>query len=258
MAPRQRLSTPPSSVRSDDSTGSLLSEDMPKQEEDSSVSDVAREHHDYFNLIALLFVIGTTLSDWDFDKVLRGYSPAEAFSGQYFYLNWATSVLYFLVDLIWVSKVPNCVKSPDVIVKHHMVAIAYLSGPILYPEYRWLMGACLSVEINTWFLILRRVVYKRKEQPLLCEVVSAAFYLSWIVIRCFIYPALLFNMFHLYHKRLVDTHQLWHFPMIFIPIHFSLCLLNLKWSYDLFQPIVRKWVVADAQQGQPSKIANGL
>jgi hypothetical protein len=43
--------------------------------------------------------------------------------------------------------------------------------------------------------------------------------------------------------------------MVFIPVHFFLCLLNLKWSYDLFEPVVRKWISKD---GDGPIIASGL
>lgn len=39
-----------------------------------------------------------------------------------------TTVVYFLVDLVWVSLVPICVKSPDVIVKVRM-SVAVLCSP---------------------------------------------------------------------------------------------------------------------------------
>lgn len=84
------------------------------------------------------------MSNWNFLKFALGYGPADAWTGQHFYLNWAvrisavlampltldmtmdapltpysfqTTVLYFLVDLIWVASVPICVKSPGVIIK---------------------------------------------------------------------------------------------------------------------------------------------
>ena len=112
-----------------------------------------------------LFVVGTFVIDWDFGKLLQGYTT-EAFRDSYFLLNWTVSItpycfvvptknntqsllkmilaqimtsgltvlfialhciafpfpkqttmLYFLVDLVWVSLVPISVKSPDVIVK---------------------------------------------------------------------------------------------------------------------------------------------
>ena len=116
------------------------------------------------------------------------------------------------------------------------------------------MGACLSVEINTFFLILRRVVYKRK-LVLLTETVTACFYLSWILIRCFIYPAIMVTFVKLAIGVVRETNQLWHWPMMFIPVHFVLCVLNLKWSYDLFMPIIRTWFAKDAA---PPTVSNGL
>jgi len=118
------------------------------------------------------------------------------------------------------------------------------------------MGACLSVEVNTWLLILRRVVYKARDSSyLLKEAVSLSFYLSWIVIRVFIYPAILVVFLQMAYTEVIATDQLWHWPMIFIPIHFFLCLLNLKWTYDLFQPIVNRWISKDLDA---STVTNGL
>jgi hypothetical protein len=139
------------------------------------------------------------------------------------------------------------------------VAIAYLSAPMAWPEYRWFMGACLSVEINTWFLIMRRVLYKRKDQihPAIMEMVSIAFYASWIIIRVFIFPAIMVTFCQMAYETVQTTGKLWHWPMMFIPIHFFLCVLNLKWTYDLFQPIfVRMFSASD--RTPPTRIASGL
>ena len=74
--------------------------------------------------------------------------------------------------------------NPTLIVRHHTVAILYLDGPILYPRYRWGMGACLSVEINTFFLIARRVAYLRRDSlhPIVPKMVNASFYITWILV----------------------------------------------------------------------------
>ena len=147
----------------------------------------------------------------------------------------------------------------SVSVQHHAVAIAYLSAPLYWSHFRGLMGACLTVEINTWFLILRRVLYKRRDtvhMPLLQEMVSTFFYISWIAVRCFIYPAILLVFFKMARLEIIRTNVFWHWPMLFIPVHFFLCVLNLKWSYDLFQPMIMKWFVksVDASTG----LATGL
>jgi len=226
----------------------------------------------------LLVELGGTYSIQSVD-LSRLHSEAHSFSLGLF----QTTVLYFLVDLIWVSRVPICVKSPGTIVKvriqkclvaatlfarnslthpstllqHHLVAIAYLSGPVLWPEFRWFMGACLTVEINTWFLILRRVVFKRQDKlpKALVETISLSFYISWIIIRCVIYPGIMFIFLQMAHREIQITRQFWHWPMLFLPVHFFLCVLNLKWSYDLFQPIVQKWISKD---GKEVGVASGL
>jgi hypothetical protein len=133
----------------------------------------------------------------------------------------------------------------------------YLIGPVYYPEFRWFMGAILSVEVNTWFLILRRVVHKNGQptDPLLSKTVSGLFYFTWITIRCIIYPSILWSFLQLAMERIQETGTYFHLPMVFIPVHFALCLLNLKWTYDLFQPIVWRWLGVGPK---PMVVQNGL
>jgi hypothetical protein len=123
------------------------------------------------------------------------------------------------------------------------------------------MGACLLVEINTWFLILRRVIYKQREREglqstFVLDVVSALFYVSWIIIRCFIYPAILFVFLHMAKLKILESNVFWHWPMVFIPVHFFLCVLNLKWSYDLFLPMIRKLLTKEVDGS--AAITSGL
>lgn len=42
------------------------------------------------------------------------------------------------------------------------------------------------------------------------------------------------------YLKVIETGVLFHWPMMFMPVHFFLCVLNLKWSYDLFQPMIAK------------------
>eukprot|EP00527_Entomoneis_sp_CCMP2396_P009868 CAMPEP_0198138036 /NCGR_PEP_ID=MMETSP1443-20131203/1474_1 /TAXON_ID=186043 /ORGANISM="Entomoneis sp., Strain CCMP2396" /LENGTH=262 /DNA_ID=CAMNT_0043799659 /DNA_START=130 /DNA_END=918 /DNA_ORIENTATION=+ len=262
MAPRQRLS-PQGSIHSIDESASearpLVEINSDKTNHTATavteilISEVERERHDVFNLIALVFVITSAAVDWNFDLLFQGHG-SNAYDGKYFWLTWGTTFTYFLVDLIWVSYIPHCVKSPRTIVQHHLVVIGYIVAPIVWAEYRWFMGALLTVEINTWFMILRRVVYKRKIE-MISDAVSFSFYLTWIVIRCFIYPAVFIHFLELAQIQIETTGRFWHWPMIAIAVHFVLCCLNLKWSYDLFYPIVRSWIVSDADK---PTVSNGL
>jgi len=275
MAPRQRYNTirqtPASDGGADDSEpvhDEQHESDGNSPTKDAQVansyteSDIARDRHDYFNLLVLPLVVYTTLLNYDFRPLLELQSLQITWVGEYFWLNWLTTNLYFISDLLWVAIVPICVKSPGLIIKHHITAILYLTGPIFFPAYNWFIGCALSVEVNTWFLILRRVVYKqggndksKKLSPIITETVSILFYVTWVLIRCIVYPWVLMIFLQLAVEIVVETRSLLHYPFIFIAVHFVLCCLNLKWTYDLFKPIVAKWFGKGRQE---VAIQNGL
>mmetsp|Transcript_23604 Transcript_23604/g.65500 ORF Transcript_23604/g.65500 Transcript_23604/m.65500 type:complete len:281 (+) Transcript_23604:220-1062(+) len=267
MAPRQRnVSTAPTRARSEDEDSSSLddgSDNSLVEEEKSTPSmasknsnavtkapktlhlteaDIARDNHDIFNIVALPVVVIACALNHEY--------PSFHYTGDHFSTMWVATVLYFFLDLSWVSLVPNCVKSPGVIVKHHIVAMIYLTAPIYYPEYRWLMGAILSVEINTWFLICRRLVYRSnycpsgyaKVSPVITTTVSAFFYFTWIAIRCYLYPHVLLLFLSMWKDKIEKTGQYFFWELLFIPVHAVLCVLNMKWTYDLFNPIVKRWL----------------
>mmetsp|Transcript_26001 Transcript_26001/g.60364 ORF Transcript_26001/g.60364 Transcript_26001/m.60364 type:complete len:183 (+) Transcript_26001:236-784(+) len=111
-------------------------------------SDHARDVHDVFNLVALFPIIVLTISNWDWDQVKQGESMEDAWSGAYFMEFWSSTLLYFLVDLMWVARVPICVKSPGVIVK--------VCAPCLYCK-RLSLHACarsLMCVPAFWFSIM--------------------------------------------------------------------------------------------------------
>lgn len=58
-----------------------------------------------------------TVVNYDWQKVVNELSPESAWTGDYFFAYWSATMLYFIVDLIWVAVVPICVKSPNVIIK---------------------------------------------------------------------------------------------------------------------------------------------
>lgn len=128
--------------------------------------------------------------------------------------------------------------------QHHTAAMFYLMGPIIWPEYQSFVGSILSVEINTFFLIARRVVFKTSSpiSPLLQQFVSTMFYGTWIWIRCYVYPDILVTFLSMAVDRVRETNIYFHWEMIFIVAHAVLCVLNVKWTYDLFNPIVKRWM----------------
>jgi hypothetical protein len=176
---------------------------------------------------------------------------ADAWTGDWFDLFFQVTLVYFCVDVLWILVVPNCVKSPFTILQHHIATIIYLMIPYYYcPDCRWCMGACMSVEINTWFLIARRVLNKQGHSPWTIELsalsmrvklISILFYVTWIGIRCILYPLLLRHCYKNYMDYSKNVGTQWNIVMLSVPLHAAFCLLNFKWSYDLLMSKVRYW-----------------
>jgi len=57
----------------------------------TDASIIAARHATHGTTLRLLqlFVISTTLLNWDLLKLAQGYGPGQAWNGNYFYLNWA-------------------------------------------------------------------------------------------------------------------------------------------------------------------------
>jgi len=227
--------------KSKSNTKSIKSKPTPPKTLDITETDIARDNHDYFNIVALAVVVYTVALNYEY--------PSLTYTGNHFMKMWAATLLYFFLDLTWVTLVPICVKSPGVIVKHHVVAILYLSAPIYFPRYQWIMGAVLSVEVNTWFLICRRLVYRSsycpsyaQVSPIITTTVSSLFYITWIAIRCYLYPHVLVLFFKLWKEEIETQGKYFFWELLFIPVHVVLCILNLKWTYDLFKPIIKRWI----------------
>ena len=241
--------------RVDAETKSLLP-GLPVNDDDDS-----RDLHDFFNLIALVPVVVLNVINWDLDILMDKTKPLKhAWTGQYFPLFFAITVGYFVADLIWVIQIPNCVKSPAVIVQHHIATLVYLIIPYMHPEETgWLMGACLIVEINTWLLIARRVFNKQGFGPWVIDLsffsirvklISIFFYVTWIGIRNILYPVILKLLWELYLEN-KETHS--KVCIVGLVLHCIFCVLNYKWTFDLFMSKWRAFKI-----GGKGKVEKGL
>jgi len=233
---------------------------VPKQDDDN----LARDIHDFFNLIVLVPVVVLNAMNWDVDSLWADFDGVEnAWTGKFFELFFTVTALYFAVDLLWVACIPRCVKSPGTIVQHHVATLLYILIPRYYPEYRWLMGACMSVEVNTWFLIARRVFNKQGLPPWIIDLppflsirvklISVCFYVSWVGIRCFLYPLIWDEIRALYLDLSEELESHINILLVAMVLHSVFCALNLKWSYDLLMSKIRYW-----RKGGEYKVDKGL
>lgn len=221
--------------------------------------DWARDTHDFFNLVALIPIVVLNCINWNWDILLNMPKRIpDAWTGDYFVPFFVMTLLYFAADLLWILVVPTCVRSPSTIIQHHIATMLYVLIPYFQPEYQWCMGACMIVEVNTWFLIARRVFNKQGFPPWIIDlsfvsvrvkVISILFYVTWIAIRCILYPYLmpLFFQVWLEHSKRVHTH--WNIVFLCVPLHACFCLLNLKWTYDLVVSKLRYWRRGGLKEG---------
>jgi hypothetical protein len=232
--------------------------------------DIARDLHDFSNLIALVPVIVLNSMNWNWDKLGRAVSLfggeggdlSDAWTGEWFDLFFRVSALYFVADLIWVSVQPSCVKSPGTILVHHIATLLYIILPYIYPEVRWIMGACMSVEVNTWFLIARRVFNKQGLPPWTIDLpfavsfrvklISVSFYATWILTRNLLYPVIWVLMLRMFLEHSAESDHI-NVMAIALPFHTIFCFLNFKWSWDLLMSKLRYW-----RKGGGGSIQSGL
>ena len=231
-----------------------------------SDDDFERDMHDFWNLVALVPVVVLNIINWNWDILLDFGSKKtmqQAWTGEWFPLFYAVTIGYFLADLIWVLLEPRCVKSPGVIILHHVATILYLIIPYRFPDTRWLMGACMCVETNTWLLIARRVFNKQGFGPwvikfsflsIRIKLISILFYVTWISIRCCLYPFIMKVLwtiwFTQWEKKGVIFNTRWAVALL---LHFIFCWLNFKWTFDLF---MSKWRAS--RSGMTAKVQKGL
>jgi hypothetical protein len=118
--------------------------------------------------------------------------------------------------MVFIGLWPRSVKSPLVILGHHVVASLFLLVPYHYPQHQRMLGYCMLVEVsalapassrpsaspgclphaprrrrrraqvNTLLLIARR----NCRSGALRAAVDALFYASWVLLRCAWYPYL--------------------------------------------------------------------
>lgn len=281
---RRTLSAPPSLRRRNNKPGKLMEEHfvvdksaagstagstgkpvvlpgVPKQDD-----NWARDLHDFFNLIALVPVVAANCMNWNWDMLLHQEkslwqmtSLGDAWTGDYFYTMFYLTATYFVTDLLWMLVAPHCVRSPMVIVQHHVATLLYILIPYQVPAVHWVMGACMSVEVNTWLLIARRVFNKQGFPPwtiidmsflsIRIKLISFFFYVTWISIRCILYPYLLFPIWDLYKEHTEEVGSSWNLLLVCFPLHAVFCALNLKWSYDLLMSKVRYWTRSSSNGG---------
>ena len=252
----------------------------------------ARQHslHDNFNVLSLPIICAMNFLCWDWSRaafpssfvsvdgvkgIWKGFTGDaivdEARDSSYYVAFVVATLSYIILDLAFLKLMPHCVRSPRSIINHHIATILYIMVPIGHLPMRWFMGACMTVELNTWFMILRRVLNsKAKPKAKLAEegdalgggfwrlvaflttiftpcgrikLVSIFFWITWVLIRLIVYPALVPVACWMYCAEVQRSHGAGR-PIYLACINFVimapvfqiyLTYLNITWSYNLYK-----------------------
>jgi len=146
------------------------------------------------------------------------------------WLFWIT-VIYTVIDFIWISIQPSCVIANHNSIKlHHFVTLVYFAIPFYYPQFSWHTGICLSVEINTLLLILRRKVSRG---DILYRLVDASFFLTWMLLRLILSPVLVIFFWFEYNRLSNEIGSHVNLVALAPMLQILLTFLVYKWTFDM-------------------------
>jgi len=159
-----------------------------------------QKKHDAFNLVALpvICIVNavylTAATKWS----AIGTEQLGIESQDLSIILLATFTLYLIVDLAWVLLVPDCVaRDPASIIVHHLVCLVSMIIPWTETQFTWHLAVNLLVEINTFFLTLRRNVNTTSS---LYQFSNALFYFTWAVFRLIMFPCMVVFVWFEYQR----------------------------------------------------------
>lgn len=191
----------------------------------ASVDPIAHKRHDQFNLLSIPIIIVANVS-YLYCFWLHKGSADESIDFLFMIMFWAF-ILYMFIDILWLLYSPNCVASPILIILHHLVSIAGWLTPAFDVRIRPWTAVAVSVEINTFFLIARRNFPPHM-------LLDSAFLVSWVVLRCGVYPFLVVGYYRQFSEFIHPANGLNVYSISFICV-LLLTVLNLKWTVDLIR-----------------------
>lgn len=137
---------------------------------------------------------------------------------------------YIVLDTLIIYYYPNCVvsKPRDLLIHHGLTFIICLS-PIIEKEFEWHAGLALTVEIQTVFLTLNRLIVDKTK--LINKIISVVFYMLFIAFRVFIFPMLTVYYYITHQRYSIKCDTQFNIAIIGV-IGFSIItLMGFMWIY---------------------------
>jgi hypothetical protein len=163
------------------------------------------------------------------------------------------AILYMFCDLAYIAYHQSAVKSPRLVMLHHVASLICLRDPLMVQQHRIYCSAAMLVEINTLLLIGRRK-FALWGASTLAEML---FVVTWVALRLVLYPTLAVYLtlvaYSEYFAGIIPDGMLairdmveQNRPKAMEPWSLfaidALCLLQMVWSVALGKTLVRSWL----------------
>lgn len=196
-----------------------------------NIDEIWFRRHDIFNLIALPLV---SFFNIVYLISIIFFRVNHVTQLSLYYTEYAIFQAYLTIDTLWLLLKPNSVASASSILPHHIISMFGWNTPFIFDiKYSFLMSIGILVEMNTFFLILRRNCNKN-------IIIEFLFYASWFTIRCGVYPYYLLQTAWEYMNVCKYSMKIWHHELLIFLVVLVLTILNGKWTIDLISKFIKK------------------
>jgi len=126
---------------------------------------------------------------------------------------------------------PGCVVSkPRDLLLHHGITFVLCLSPIIEPEFEWHVGLAITVEIQTVFLTLSRLIIDKT--TLLYKIINTAFYASFIIFRIFVFPMLTVYYYKTQQKYSIKCNSQINIATTAVIGFSMITLMGFMWIYN--------------------------
>jgi len=183
--------------------------------------------HDIFNVIVLSFIsiINTTylllVVTNIYDHIFINLFPIVIYS----------FIGYIIIDSLLIYNYPGCVVSkPRDLLLHHGITFVLCLSPIIEPEFEWHVGLAITVEIQTVFLTLSRLIIDKT--TLLYKIINMMFYASFIIFRIFVFPMLTVYYYKTQQKYSIKCNSQINIATTAVIGFSMITLMGFMWIYN--------------------------
>lgn len=182
--------------------------------------------HDIFNVIVLSFIsivntiyllmVVTNI----YDHIFINLFPIVIYS----------FIGYIIIDSLLIYNYPGCVVSkPRDLLLHHGITFILCLSPIIEPEFEWHAGLAITVEIQTIFLTLDRLIVDKTTK--IYKIINTMFYALFIVFRLFIFPMLTVYYYKTHQKYSIKCNSQINIAITAVIGFSMITLMGFMWIY---------------------------